>query len=335
MTDPTVEPALEGPELAESFETLFFEGARLGPYLIRFSTLIVLSSMIAALGLLGDSAAVVIGAMLVAPLMTPILATAAAMTMNESRRLVHSIAVLFYGTILAVVVGWAVSAVASSGFADADSLPSQVLARTSPNLLDLGIAVAAGAAGGYVLSQPKASSALPGVGIAVALIPPLATVGISYQLGATSEARGAVLLYLTNLAAIIFSASVVFIISPALPLGEVGRSWKKIGLSMLIIVVVVVGVAIPLTFHTISAIEDRNFNENVSAAISDWDDTVSVARLDADVVDGVGQVELFVVGANEPAPAWQLASLIRDRHGGPVELTLAWEVESIVRVSAR
>ena len=335
MTETTVETSTEGPELAESFESLFFEGARLGPYVVRFTTLIVLSSAIAAFGLIADSAAVVIGAMLVAPLMTPILATAAAMTMNESRRLLHSMAILFYGTVLAVFVGWAVSAIASSGFADESSLPSQVLARTSPNLLDLGIAVAAGAAGGYVLSQPKASSALPGVGIAVALIPPLATVGISYQLGAVDEARGAALLYLTNLAAIIFSASIVFIISPALPLDAVGRSWKKIGLSMLLVVIIVVGVAVPLTFHTISAIEDRNFNENVSAAISDWDGTVTVARLEADVVDGVGKVTLFVVGANEPAPAWQLAELIRDRHGGPVELELSWEVESVVQVSAR
>ena len=334
-TDAAAPETLEGPELAESFESLFFEGAKLGPYLIRFTTLIVLSSAIAAFGLIADSAAVVIGAMLVAPLMTPILATAAAMTMNESRRLVHSIAILFFGTVLAVVVGWAVSALASSGFADASSLPNQVLARTSPNLLDLGIAVAAGAAGGYVLSQPKASSALPGVGIAVALIPPLATVGISYQLGAVDEARGAVLLYLTNLAAIIFSASVVFIISPALPLDEVGRSWKRIGLSMLLVVIVVVGVAVPLTLHTISAIEDRNFNENVKAAITDWDQTVSVSSLDADVVDGVGEVSLLVVGANPPAPAWQLAELIRARHGGPVELEMAYEVESVVRVSAR
>ena len=148
MSDATVEAAPqkpEAPELAESFESLFFEGAKLGPYLLRFTVLIVLSSTIAAFGLLADSAAVVIGAMLVAPLMTPILATAAAMTMNESRRLLHSIAVLFFGTVLAVAVGWAVSALASSGFADDSSLPSQVLARTSPNLLDLGIAVAAGA----------------------------------------------------------------------------------------------------------------------------------------------------------------------------------------------
>ena len=84
---------------------------------------------------------------------------------------------------------------------------------------------------------------------------------------AASEARGAVLLYFTNLAAIIFSASIVFIISPALPLGEVGRSWRKIGLSMFLVLVIVVGVAVPLTLHTISTIENRNFNEQVKAGL--------------------------------------------------------------------
>ena len=174
----------------EILNELFFEGREWRPFLFRFGTLIVLSTTIAALGLIGNSAAVVIGAMLVAPLMTPILAVAAALVHGQARRLVVSFAVLIGGTLAAIGTGWVVSSVAP-GTVTATELTPELLARTVPSLLDLGVAIAAGLAGGYVLTHPRAGSSLPGVAIAVALVPPLATVGISLELGATASAEGA------------------------------------------------------------------------------------------------------------------------------------------------
>jgi uncharacterized membrane protein len=88
-----------------------------------------------------------------------------------------------------------------------------VRARTFPGLLDLGIAVTAGAAAGYILPRRSATSALPGVGIAVALVPPLAVVGITLEADARTESANALLLYGTNLAAIVFSAAVMLLLS--------------------------------------------------------------------------------------------------------------------------
>ena len=173
----------------------------------------MLSSSIAAVGLLADSAAVVIGAMLVAPLMTPILATAAATVRADNRELV-------------IALG---SDRAGHGAGDPGRLPHlsgrvrrrtrhcgtsrEVRARTFPGLLDLGIAVTAGAAAGYITPRRATTGALPGVGIAVALVPPLATVGITYELGADDAARNALLLFVTNLAAIVFAASVMLLLA--------------------------------------------------------------------------------------------------------------------------
>jgi hypothetical protein len=86
-------------------------------------------------------------------------------------------------------VGYVTSEVASDAVRGTADLPREVKARTFPGLLDLGMAVTAGAAAGYILPRRSATSALPGVGIAVALVPPLATVGITFELGAGAESR--------------------------------------------------------------------------------------------------------------------------------------------------
>ena len=179
--------------------------------------LIVLSTLLAAFGLAANSVAVVIGAMLVAPLMTPILATAASLLLADVETLVSSVLTIAGGVAMAILTSMAVTFIGLQNFATAYSLPSEILSRTQPSLLDLGVAIAAGLAGGYVLTRPRASSSLPGVAIAVALVPPLATVGILIQIGAVSQAGGAFLLFLTNLFAIILSTIVVMVLSGFVP----------------------------------------------------------------------------------------------------------------------
>ncbi len=308
-------------------------GDRFRSYLWRFTTLLVLSAAIAAFGLLSDSVAVVIGAMLVAPLMTPILATAAAICTSDSRRLVRATVVLIGGTLLAIAVGIIVSKLSGRTIVSADDLPTEVLSRTEPGLLDLGIAVAAGAAGGYVAPRRDATSALPGVGIAVALVPPLAVVGITLEAGATSDARGALLLYLTNLAAIIFAGAVMLLASGVAP-PEIDAQ-RRVRVGLMVTVGAVVAVAIPLTLHTLEVIEDTQFERAVTAAIREWDDTVDVVELSTDVDDGRGNVELRIASANESRPAWELAELIAVRHDGPVDLLLASQSIDEIQVSAR
>jgi len=319
-------------DAVEAVEELLPEGAAFLPYLRRFSMLIVLSSGIAAFGLLADSAAVVIGAMLVAPLMTPITAAAAATVMARNIRLVRSLGVIALGMVMAIAVGYVTALAAGTQITSATDLPHEVLARTFPGLLDLGIAVTAGAAAGYIVPRRSTLSALPGVGIAVALVPPLATVGIALEVGAGDKAANALLLYLTNLAAIVFAASVMLIVSGFRP-SAVGRG--SLARRLTITLLAVVAVAVPLTVHTRTVIRQTSLTRAVASSVVEWDASAHVVALDAHIEGARAQVELVVSGPNEPRAAWKLASTIQRMWHGPVDLTLLYERDQRFEVSVR
>lgn len=168
--------------------------------------LIVLSSIIASMGLLQDSAAVIIGAMLVAPLMSPILAVAMSMVIADLRTLWTAAEATIKGVVLTIVV--AIVMVLLSPLTEPTN---QIMIRTEPNLLDLTVALASGAAAGYAVARKQLAAALPGVAIAAALVPPLVVVG--YGIGASQMdiASGALLLFITNLVAIVFAAAIIFL----------------------------------------------------------------------------------------------------------------------------
>ena len=319
-------------EAIEAIEELLPEGEQFATYLLRFTALILLSSGIAAFGLLANSAAVVIGAMLVAPLMTPIIAAAAATVMARNDRLVRSLVVIVFGAVGAVAVGYLTTLVAGTQLVPVTDLPDEVLARTFPGLLDLGVAVTAGAAAGFILPRRSTIGALPGVGIAVALVPPLTTVGITLQVGADEEAVNALLLFVTNLAAIVFSASLMLLLAGFRP--HRGRR-RSLALRGMITLAAVLVVAVPLAFHTQSTIEDASLRRTVSVSVVEWDDGVRVIELVADVVDARAMVELLVAGPNEPRAAWKLASEIEQRFGGPVDLRLLYQRDELFVVSVR
>lgn len=326
-------PRLSPGDRDQMLQDLSPEGDALPRYLRRFGSLMVLSAAIAGFGLLNNSSAVVIGAMLVAPLMTPILAAAASVCTADGRRLGRALLVQLGGAALAILVGVLVSLLSGNSVVAADDLPEEVLARTEPGLLDLAIAVSAGAAAGYVAPRRETLSALPGVGIAVALVPPLAVVGICLAVGARAEAGGALLLYLTNLAAIIFAGALVLLASGLTPPGASFRRRVRIG--MVVTLGAVVAVALPLTLHTIEVVRDTTFRRTVVASIKEWDEDADVVALEAEVRGGIGDVEVRIAGEQEPRPAWELAEMIADRHGGPVDLRLSVAQTTDVEVSAR
>ena len=189
---------------------LFHEGHRFSRFARRFAALMTMSVLIAVMGLLADSTAVVIGAMLVAPLMGPVLGSAAALVIGEPRQFLRQLTVLTIGSAGAIGLAAGTSFVFPGSM---DPLPAEIVARTSPNLLDLGIALAAGAAGAYAQIRRAAADAITGVAVAVALVPPLAVVGITLEIGEYAMSLGAFLLFLANVAGIIMSAAITFLIS--------------------------------------------------------------------------------------------------------------------------
>ncbi|MBE1527639.1 putative hydrophobic protein (TIGR00271 family) [Sphingopyxis sp. OAS728] len=169
----------------------------------KFLLLIILAAMIATLGLLQSSTAVVIGAMLVSPLMGPIMGVGFGLATLESNLIRRSLVTLAAGMAVAILVAMLI--IWLSPIRD---VTPELRARTQPTLLDLGVAVVGGIAGVYAIMR-KLSGVMVGVAIATALVPPLSTVGFGLATGRFDFAVGAALLFLTNTLAIAFAATIV------------------------------------------------------------------------------------------------------------------------------
>ena len=180
---------------------------------VDFFILIFLAAGIASLGLLLNSTAVIIGAMLVAPLMSPILAMSMSIVLGNLRMLRLAAEATIKGIVLAIIIG-----VLMTLISPISETTSEIIARTSPNILDLIVALLSGMAAGYAVSRKEVSSALPGVAIAAALVPPLCVVGYGFGIANLQIALGALLLFTTNLITIILAATFIFLalgISPS------------------------------------------------------------------------------------------------------------------------
>lgn len=213
---------------------------------LDYFLLIILSCSIATMGLITDSAAVIIGAMLIAPLMSPILAISLASVSGQQEMFKRALIALVEGVILAVILSALISRAAyNSPFEVLKTIPSEILSRTRPSPFDLIIALAGGAAASYALAQPNLSEALPGVAISTALMPPLCTVGVGLALGNQSISLGAMLLFLTNFSAILFAAILVFLWLGFRPLYTATRfGGVRISVIVSFISVLIIGVAL-------------------------------------------------------------------------------------------
>ncbi len=199
---------------------------------IKYLVLIVGSCAIATFGLISNSVAVIIGAMIVAPLMLPIRGLAFAALAGNVVFFRKSVTALVTGTLVAVVLAWLI------GFLlRVPEFGSEVLSRSEPTLLDLGIAIAAGGISGFAKIEPKISSSLAGTAIAVALMPPICVIGLGLSQADWSLSLGATLLYLTNLLGITLSCMVVFVITGCTSLSRGGKAlrWTVIFTSLLLI----------------------------------------------------------------------------------------------------
>ncbi len=231
----------------------------------RFGLMIALSVVVAVMGMSADSAAVVIGAMLLAPLMQPVLATAACIAMALFRRAATAFGVVLLATVGSVALAYVLSALFVNG-----ELPNEVTSRTAPDIRDLVVALAAGTAGAYATVRKDVSASLPGVAVAVALVPPLAAIGISMEAGNPTFAWGAVLLYITNLIAIIFAGVVVFVVTGFVPPRRLANTFRRSSLVVATVGVFVVAIALPLYDASTSAVERSEQELEALEIVSVW-----------------------------------------------------------------
>lgn len=236
----------------------------------RFWVLLVLASVIAAAGVVADSTATVIGAMIVAPLMTPILGSALALVLVDRHQLARSVLLMLAGAVTVTAIGFLLGLIAAPP--DDFAGNSQVASRISPRLIDLTAALATGTVGAFALVRSDISDALPGVAIAISLVPPLAVTGLLLEVGRYHDAGESALLFATNVAAIIATGTVVFLLyrirAGALAAGyPVGRLR---GSTLVLVTALVVLVAVPLTVGTRAVARDEQLAATTRPLADQW-----------------------------------------------------------------
>ena len=314
-----------GPALLED---LFPEGPAFRRSLQTYIVLLALAALIASFGLYQDSTAAIIGAMVVAPLGGAIMALAGALVTGRIRWQWITFLQVSLGAVMVVGLAYLVSLVIPDPLALTPSLE----ARTSPGLLDLGVALAAGAAGAWVAARRTGTDALPGVAIAVSLVPPLATVGICLELGRLDDAAGALLLFLTNLCAILVVASIVFLLAGARPDPAAIRGRRQLGLGLAIAVGALLLTAVPLAWNAQGVITNTVRAAEGAPVVEAWLGPAS-AELASWSVEG-DKVSLLIRGPDAPPPSGELATALARTFGAPVELTVQYVPSTVDVVTA-
>jgi uncharacterized hydrophobic protein (TIGR00271 family) len=249
---------------------------------LGYVTMLTLAGLIALFGLLQNSVAVIIGAMLISPLMNPILSAGLALLLGDGklgRKSAIVLALSIGGVILITsLVAW---------LSPLKQVTPEILARTNPNLLDLFIAVLSGLAGTLALrTGAVAMTIIPGVAIAVAVIPPLAVVGYSLSNHHGAMAGGAFLLFLTNLVSIMISAAAVFLLMGFRPHEEAERGHLKLKYRVALSTVVLVILAVPLVQTLRTAVSQVRLRAEVASLLDNSFKTETSAVSDVSFPQG-------------------------------------------------
>ncbi|MEG1452478.1 DUF389 domain-containing protein [Brevundimonas sp.] len=285
----------------------------------RYLMMTVISASIAALGLMLNSPAVVIGAMLVSPMMGPIVALGFSLALLDFTQLKKSLASIVIGVLVALSV--AILLVLLSPLKEPTS---EILARTRPNFFDLLIAVFSGVAGAYAVIRQRGDTII-GVAIATALMPPIATVGFGLGTGNPGIAGGAFFLFMTNLVAIALSATLTAGFYGFRPrLLERPRPWRGIAV---LVVFLVLSAPLVLSLRAI-ALESRATAETrlaVGQIFADADSRITLLEARAD--DGQVNVSALVSTRRLVADA---QSRLQDRLTAALHVPVTAKLDQIV-----
>ncbi len=310
--------------------TLFFEPPNRLHKLMSWWVMLLLSVAIATFAVLQDSTAVVIGAMLIAPLMTPIMGAAAGIVYGWRARIVSSLALVAAG----------VSASIGLAFILAKWVPilvpltvnSQVTSRVNPTLIDMLIALAAGAAGAYATVDDRVSASITGVAIAVALVPPLAVVGITLEAGLFDLAVGSFLLFATNLVSIILAGGIVLYLTGFAPFSRFVENRQEIRTTLGIVVLIGILILIPLVFTVRGILTTASNQASAQEIVEEWLGESTGLRLVKVNVDA-SQVKVLLTGAGTIPDVPTLENSLTEAFSTPTLLIVEYAPTVIVKYS--
>lgn len=232
-----------------------------------FWLFLVLSAVIATAGVLADSTATVIGAMIIAPLSTPIMGIALALAKGSRGGVWSSLLTVLLGAAVVIGVGVALALLMPRSW---DLLANaQVSGRTSPGALDLLAAAATGFAGAIALARRDVAAVLPGVAIAISLVPPLAVVGVCLGHGAPGLALGALLLFASNLLALVLAGTLVFAATGYAVEAATARGARR-RRAYVPVVALLALVALPLIGNSAAAYYVSVMSARVQTAATEW-----------------------------------------------------------------
>lgn len=305
-------------DLASLRGSVFFDGVNANQKLSRFWVLLTLAAIIAAAGVVGDSTATVIGAMIVAPLMTPILGAMLSIVLADHANLIRSLTLVVGGALLAIAIGFLVGLLALNDVVAETN--SQVAGRVNPRLIDLLAALATGVVGSVALVRSDISDTLPGVAIAISLVPPLTVVGLTMESGAYDQSRGALLLFLTNVTAILASGIIVMALYGVhrLAFSERPSDQPPVNRRRAIIVVSVMALIIfvPLAASSVSIATERQRESKAQAAAEAFG--ASVGWEVVDVTTGHDEV---IINMEGPLPVPDTAGLRAELEARDVDVS--------------
>ena len=311
-------------------DTLYFEGPDRRAKITSYIAMLLLSVAIASLAVLQDSTAVIIGAMLVAPLMTPIMGYAAGLVAGWRDRVLRSLAVVAASVMAAIGLAWILAswipALVPLG------ANSQVLSRSSPTLLDMAVALAAGAAGAYATIDDRVSSSLTGVAVAVALVPPLAVVGVTLQAGQWQDAFGSFLLFATNLVSIILASMVIFVLIGFSPVKKMLEGRKAISDLVTMVALAALLIMVPLGLTGKDVLRESQRTGQAERRVAAWlgpDSTLELLR----VTTRKDRVDIVLSGSGEVPSVAELENILGKRFGTPVKVTVQYFPSVVIMAS--
>lgn len=260
---------------------------------IEYYILTILSCIIATIGLLQGSTAVIIGAMIVAPLMTPILAFSLGVIWGDINLIKTSLSSITKGVMLSVFI----SALISFSI-PLPSYTQEILARTKPTLFDIIVALASGIIGAYGNANKKISNTLAGVAIAVALMPPLCTVGIGLGTFNREIAYGAGLLFLINLVSISLAGAIVFWAMKIHPSMEDTGTVARRALSQIAIsIIVLIAISIPVGFYMHEGYVIASMQKNARLIIANALPDAEIFKMKASREEGSFNMDISIISA--------------------------------------
>jgi len=308
---------LSGVDVDRMVDKLLFVGPDASQKRSAFWVLLALAAIIASAGVFSDSTATVIGAMIVAPLMTPILGTALALVLARKGAMIRSLAYVVGGALLVIAVGFAFGSIDPVGLVSETN--TQVIGRTNPSLIDLIAALATGTVGAFALVRADVSDTLPGVAIAISLVPPLAVVGLLLEAGRFAEASGAFLLFGTNVTAIIATGTVVLLLYRVRDVAQAtGAELGQLrGRTLMVVAILVCAVAVPLSLGTYQIVGDRLGEATATPIATEWAEAQGWRVASVQVRDGT--IRLIAFG---PPPEADPTALREELDAAGIDLDL-------------